>query len=254
MDSIPDNPNIPEVKASELSNPEPIEVIAETTSVSTELVSDDEDAKLHNLYTKEQIDAAIAEAQKNYNYKICGNVRLSEDGKTLSICRIRATGGGNGLANNCRWHGTGNKKARVKKELFSENLSKYATLQDLYASFNEDKTQIKDLSNEINLLRSIMTTKMQELKELTPDDNDEARRKQNSVVNQILNVLDQLRKLISTQQSVDESQKYAITWESLNAFCWAVQKVIEQEVESKQTQAKVFSRIATEVRLVIAKS
>lgn len=208
-----------------------------------------------DLYTQVQIDDAVARVQAEYTYPICGFAKISQhDFKSLDICKLRA-GRGTKHQNSgkCSYHG-GNSGAPIKHGLYSKYLSNFPTLQDMFEDFRERNQDQKDLSEEINLLRTVLGRILDEMQDpaTMAEDVDKAleRAKQVRAIGHILEITEQIRKLVESKHEIEETNKIVLTFESFSALLWQFQNIITQEVDNKDAQGKIFDRFSNEIRLL----
>ncbi len=207
--------------------------------------------RLRQAFSEEQITQEVERVQASYKYKICGKTWVGEDG-ALSVCK-RSAGRethhkGEGY---CARHGGGIIK---KSGLYSEYLQNYPTLQSIFEETQAREEQIKGLNEEIGIARSLLSGFLEELQPVNKQGLDSGQiakleTDKINLISRVLTVIEAIRKLVDTHAGVSQKNQLTVTFEGFNMALWCIQRIISEEVTDTALQAKIFSRIATDVRL-----
>lgn len=207
--------------------------------------------RLQQAYSESQITDEVARTQEGYKYKICGHAKISEDGEIV-VCRRKAgtmtLHKGEGY---CSHH---DGRVPHKSGLYSQYIGHFPTLQSIFEETQARDSQLKGLNEEVGLARSVLA---QFLEELTPIDKigkttEEVIKMEAdriSAISRILTVIEAIRKLVETHASVSQKNQMTVTFEGFNMAIWCIQRIISEEVTDTGMQAKIFLRLASEVRL-----
>lgn len=210
-----------------------------------------------SIYTAEQLSQALTEVQAEYPHKICSNLSLEADSRTLKICRLHAGFGTNHKGSGkCKFHG-GRAGAPIKHGLYSDALAQHPTLQSLYEEYQVRGETVKGLGEETTLLKMFVAQLIQQLNDgketagMDAPTRDRLRGQQIDTMERVINAIDKLRKLVESTHHIESEAKMLMTFENLSSLCWQLLKIIGEEVKDAELQKKIFKRFATEVRFVL---
>lgn len=202
--------------------------------------------EIKGLHSELSLMEAVDAAQFGSAYPLCAHLSLSPE-KKLVICRRRA-----GL--NTKHENLGRCFIHDPEGAFVEPASPYArqlshhsTLQELFQDMEGSKDQFRSLNQELTMARTILGA---QLKQLNQSGRWTARN--NDVMANIMQCLEIVRKLSESSAKINAVGSQQLTIDSVTAFLWQIQQIIEQEVSDPHARLRIFDRAATEAKFPIA--
>ena len=198
--------------------------------------------EVRSAYPETVLMEAVDAAQFTSTYPICGHLSLSPE-KRLVVCRRRA-----GL--NTKHESLGRCFVHDPEGAHMEPVSPYArqlrhysTLQELFSDMESSKEQFRSLNQELTMARTVLAAQLKQL-------NSSARytARNQDVMSNIMGCLEVIRKLAESAAKIQTLGSQQVTIDSITAFLWQVQQIIEQEVVDAHTRLRIFDRISTEVK------
>ncbi len=199
------------------------------------------EARILALYPKTELARYLEDVQFQFDFVICGFYSLSKD-KTVQICTNAA-----GLNTNHK--GTGRCQVHEMPELevrsvYSKQLRDYSSLQEIFEEFSNRKNSIKGLDEEITLARTILGQLLSTLK------TNQGDAKRQDTFRLIMQVLDSIRKTAESIANIEEKQSKGLTMDSISAFLWQLQRILDEEIIDNAQKIRIFDRISTECSFI----
>lgn len=195
-------------------------------------------APLLQKYDITDLGRQLEDLQLQYNFQICGHVSQDREGNAVFCCVPAGTDTSHPGYGRCARH------AGVPAlSPYARYLRGHPTLQAVFTEFMERQQSFRQLDAELALARSVLTALLRELQV-------NSRARNTETFGQILLYLEQIRKLSESMSKIQQMQAQGITVESISAFLWQVQTIIDQELVDTTAKARIFDRIATECEFV----
>lgn len=200
------------------------------------------DAILVN-HSREKLAKILEEVSFTYAYRICGHFSTDKD-NNLNCCVLKAGQNtvheGNGK---CYIHD--NNTALITSP-YAKHLKGLETLQSAFSDFEARQSEMKQIYQEMSLARAILTQYLGQLQVGKHGKNDE-------LFKNIFYYIDLLRKMAETISKINTNVAQSITIDSITAFLWSVQRIIEEEVMDQTVRCRIFDKIATQANFVVPK-
>lgn len=193
------------------------------------------------VYTMEQLEVELTQVSFAHAYPVCGHITLDRRRSNgLLICSDAAGDGtdhpGRGR---CAKHEFG--QSISPRSPYVDYLKQFDSLQMIFERFQNRDKAIKDLSDEMNIARSALAYNCQRL------EKDKTKSYKNGeLLDKMMMNLEIIRKIAKTMADIQQTEAQGITPESVDAFVWQVQRILDQEIPSPQQKVRIFDRIATE--------
>ena len=195
------------------------------------------------LYSMDELDAELTSLSFQYSYPICGNIIVDRKRPSgISICCEPAGQSTSHVGTGrCLRHET--QLILAPRSPYTEYLSKFDTLQQIFERFQSRDRAIKDLSEEMNLARTALAFQVTRLQKDKDAKND-------AVFDKVILSLEMIRKIAKSMADIQQTEAAGITMESIDAMLWAIQRIMDEEISDVTVRLRIFDRIATEVGFV----
>lgn len=201
-------------------------------------------ADVHRVFKYEALLKAVDDAQLQHGYPICAHLSLAGE-KKLVICTRRA-----GINTNhdgvgrCSHHDPVTAAIQPSSP-YARYLGHFPTLQDLFADIDASRPQFQELGQELTMARTVLARMLQQL------GVGQSRMKMDDTLGKILQCLELIRRLAESTAKIKSIGNQQLTLDSVTAFLWLVNRIIEEEVSDASVRLRVMDRIATEARFPV---
>jgi len=195
------------------------------------------------LHSKEKLAKILEEISFTYAYRICGHFSIDKE-NVLKCCTLKAGQHTNHEnQGKCYLH---DNPGTILSSPYTKHLKGLGSLQESFSDFEARQSEMKQIYQEMALARAILSEYLSQLKVGKTGKNDE-------LFKNIFYYIDLLRKMAETISKINTNVAQSITLDSITAFLWSVQKIIEDEVLDQTVRCRIFDKIANQASFVIPK-
>lgn len=196
----------------------------------------DPNGEILRQFSLSDLNRATQDLQFQYNFPLCRHVSINTR-KELVICTNPA-----GQYTQHEGHGRCARHEMTLIKPRSPYVSKlvgYTDIQELFESFSNREKKLNDLTEEINIARTMLGMQLKRLEKGKSGQNDDAFRN-------ILAALESVRRLGETMAKIGLAESNGVTYKAIEAFLWQITEILNQEIADPDQRIRILDRVATE--------
>lgn len=216
-------------------------LVGQNLPIDSPLVNVDE--RILQQYSLAELRQGLDDTQFSYQYVICGHIS-TDDQRKLRICTSPAgyqtSHSGRGR---CLTHDSLRIRARSP---YTGMLQQCTELQQLFEAFQTRERKLNDLSDELNVARTVLGMMLREFE-------TGKRGKNEDTFKNVVLALEQIRRIAHSMANIQQAESSGVTLQAITAFLWQVSEVLNQELVDPGLRIRVLDRISTECTFVEAR-